>query len=118
MFGAVTKAIKDASEGVTKTMMVTSVKNNKALAILNDKFLEIMNDRGVIAPYLLCFLSKIPNPGHTSQFELEKDLDSNNFIDLLTNKTLPVNLCENLLTFRHTDKMFEMNGVLLKMIAT
>ena len=58
----VTKTIKDVSDDVTKTTMVTSKENNRALVNLNNKFLEIMNDRGILASYLMSPLSKITNP--------------------------------------------------------
>ena len=37
---------KEASEDVTKTMMLNSEGNNKALAYINDKLWEILKDRG------------------------------------------------------------------------
>ena len=75
-----------------------------------------MNDRGIIESYLLSPLSKITKPEHTSQFKLVKDPSSNRVNDLLMNKTIPVTLCNNLLTFRDTDKEIELQGDLLKMI--
>ena len=72
-----------------------------------------LNDRGLLAYLLLSTLSKIFNPGHNS---LVKDLDSNKINDFLINKTIPVTLYNNLLTFRDTDKKFELNGDPLKKI--
>ena len=74
-----------------------------------------MNDRGKLASHLLSPLSKIINPQHTSQFNLVKDPDSNRVNDLLKNKTIPVTLYNNLLTFLDTDKNFEIQD-LSKMI--
>ena len=114
----VAKTIKDAPEDVTKTVKLTMMpeENNKALAKLNDKLLEILNDRGIIASYLLFPLSKITNPEHTSQFKLVKVPDSNRVNDLLINKTIPVTLYNNLLTFRDTDEKFELGGEISKMM--
>ena len=53
VFEPVTKTIKDVSEDVTKTMMLTSKENSKAIENLHNKLLEIMNDRGIIASYLI-----------------------------------------------------------------
>ena len=59
-------------------------------------------------------LSKIAQPEHTSQFKLVKDMNRIN--DLLKNKTIPVTLFDNLLTFRDTDKKFELQGDVSKMM--
>ena len=76
-----------------------------------------MNDRGIIASCLLSPLSKITNPENTSQFKLVKDCTSNRVNDLKRNKTIPtITLHDNLLTFRDTNKVFEIKGELLKMI--
>ena len=71
-----TKTIKDVSEDVTKTMMITAKENNQALENLNSKLLEIMKDRGISASYLMTPLSKITNPENTTQFKLVKDSNS------------------------------------------
>ena len=102
-FEPVTGTIKDVSEDVTRTMMKKSKENNKALVNSNDKLLEIMIDRGVLASYLIPPLSKITNPEHTSQIKLVQDPDSIRVIDLLINKTIPVTLYNNLLSFSDTD---------------
>ena len=68
----VTDTIKNTSEDLTKTMMLTSKENKIALEILNHKTLEIINDRSILASYLLSPLSKITNPERTSQFNLLK----------------------------------------------
>ena len=116
LFEPVTKSIKDASEEVTKTISETSIKNNQALENLNNKLLEIMNDRGILATYLMPPLSKITNPENTSQFKLVKDHNSNRVNDLKINKTIPITLYGNILTFRDTNKQFELNGDLSEMI--
>ena len=116
LFEPVTKSIKDASEEVTKTISETSIKNNQALENLNNKLLEIMNDRGILATYLMSPLSKITNPENTSQFKLVKDHNSNRVNDLKINKTIPITLYGNILTFRDTNKQFELKGDLLEMI--
>ena len=75
-----------------------------------------MNNRGIISSYLSSSLSKITNPENTSQFKLVKDSTLNRVNDLKINKTIPVTVHENLLTFRETNKQFELKGELLKMI--
>ena len=45
-----------------------------------------------------------------------KDPQLNTPNDLLLNKSIPVTLNNNLLTFRETDQKFEIQGDLLKMI--
>ena len=116
VFEPVTKTIKDVSEEVTKTMTEKSIKNNQALENLKNKLLEIMNDRGILASYLMSPLSKITNPENTTHFKLVKDSNSNRVNDLKINKTIPITLYNNLLTFRDTGKEFELKGDLLKMI--
>ena len=75
-----------------------------------------MNDRGILATYLMSPLSRITNPENTTQFKLVKDLNSNRVNDLLINNTIPITLYGNILTFRDTNKQFELKGDLLKMI--
>ena len=75
-----------------------------------------MNDRGIIASFLLSPLSKITNLENTSQFKLVKDYTSKRVNDLLIHNTIPVTLNDNLLKIRDTNKQFELQGVLLKMI--
>ena len=111
VFEPVTKSIKDVSEEVTKTMTENSIKNNQALENLNNELLEIMNDRGILASYLMSPLSKITNPENTTQFKLVKDSNSNRVNDLKINKTIPITLYNNLLTFRDTGKEFELKEI-------
>ena len=70
VFEAVTKSLENTSQGITKTLTETSIKNNQAIEILNNKLLEIMNDRGILASYLMSPLSKITNSENTTQFKL------------------------------------------------
>ena len=97
-------------------MTEASIKNNKTLENLNDKLLEIVNDGALLATYLMSPLSKITNPEHTSQFKLVKDPSSKRVNYLIINKTIPVTLYNNLLTFRDTDEKFELQRDLLKLI--
>ena len=116
VFEPVTRTVKNVSEDITKTMVITSKQNNLALADLNKKLSEIMNDRGVLASYLTSLLSKIPNPENTSQFKLVKDSNSNRVNDLLVHNSITLTLYDNLLTFCDTGKVFQLKGDLLKMI--
>ena len=75
-----------------------------------------MNDRGKLATFLMSPLSRITNPENSSQFKLVKDSSSNRVIDLKINKTIPITLYGNMLTFRDTNKQFELKGDLLEMI--
>ena len=61
-------------------------------------------------------LSKITNPEIASQFKLVKDSNSNRVNDLKINKTIPITLYNNMLTFRDSIKQFELKGDLLKMM--
>ena len=73
VFEPVTKTNKAVSENVTKTMVITSEANKKALEKLYNNFLEIMKDKGITASCLMSPLSKITNPENTSQYKLVKD---------------------------------------------
>ena len=116
VFEPVTKSLETTSQGITKTITETSIKNNQAIENLNNTLLEIMNDRGILASYLMSPLSKLTNPENTSQFKLVKDSNSNRVNDLKINKTIPITLYNNMLTFRDTGKEFELKGDLSKMI--
>ena len=116
VFEPVTKSLENTSQDITKAITETSIKNNQALEILNNKRLEIMNDRGILVTYLMSPLSKITNPEKASQFKLVKDSNSNRVNDLKINKTVPIALYNNMLTFRETGKEFELKGDLLKMV--
>ena len=100
---------------LTNAITDSSIKNNQATENINNKLLEIMNDRGILATYLMSPLSKITNPENKSQFRLEKDHNSNRVNDLLMKNKIPITLYGNMLTFRDTNKQFELTGDLLEM---
>ena len=116
VFEPVTKSLENTSENLTKAITETSIKNNLAIENINNNLLETMNDRGILATYLMSPLSRITNPENTSQFKLVKDPSSNRVNDLKINKTIPITLYGNMLTFRDTNKQFELKGDLLEMI--
>ena len=116
VFEPVTKSLENTSENLTKAITETSIKNNQAIENINNNLLEIMNDRGILATYLMSPLSRITNPEYSSQFKLVKDPSSNRVNDLKINKTIPITLYGNMLTFRDTNKQFELKGDLLEMI--
>ena len=116
IFEPVTKSLENTSQDITKTITETSIKNNQAIENLNNKLLEILKDRGIIASYLLSLLAKITNPENSSQFQLLKDFNSNRVNDLKINKSIPITLYNNMLTFRDSGKVFEVKGYLLEMI--
>ena len=116
VFQPVTKSLENTSENLTKAVAETSVKNNQAIENINNNLLEIMNDRGILATYLMSPLSRVTNPDNASQFRLVKDPSSKRVNDLKINKTIPITLYGNILTFRDTNKQFELKGDLLKMI--
>ena len=116
VFEPVTKSLENTSQNITKTLTETSIKNNLAIENINNNLLEIMNDRGILATYLMSPLSKITNPENKSQFKLVKDHNSNRVNDLLMKNKIPITLYGNMLTFRDTNKQFELTGDLLEMI--
>ena len=116
VFEPLTNTLKKTPENITKTITESFINNNKAISDLNEKILELMNDRGILASCLMCPLSKITNPENTTQFKLIKDSSSNEVNDLKINNSITITLHNNLLTFRDTNKQFELKGDLLKMI--
>ena len=116
VFEPVTKSLENTSENLTKVITETSIKNNQAIENMNNNLLEIMNDRGILATYLMSPLSRITNPENSSQFKLVKDPSSNRVNDLKINMTIPITLYGNMLTFRDTNKQFELKRDLLEMI--
>ena len=116
VFEPVTKSLENTSENLTKSITESSIKNNQAIKYLNNKILEIMNDRGILASYLMSPLSKITNLENTSQFKLVTDHNSNRVDDLKIHNSIPITLYGNMLTFRDTNKQFELKGDLLEMI--
>ena len=116
VFEPVTRTLENTSENLTKAITETSIKNNLAIENINNNLLEIMNDRGILATYLMSPLSRITNPENASQFKLVKDPSSNRVNDLKINRTIPITLYGNMLTFRDTNSQFELKGDLLEMI--
>ena len=116
IFEPITKSCENTSEKITKTLTENSMNNNKVIENVNNKLLEIMNYRGILATYLMSPLSKITNPENKSQFKLVKDQNSNRVNDLLMKNKIPITLYGNMLTFRDTNKQFELTGDLLEMI--
>ena len=116
VFEPVTKSIENTSQNITKTIAESSLKNKQVIENVNNKLLELLNDRGRLATYLMSPLSWITNPENASQFKLVKDPSSNRVKDLKINKTIPITLYGNILTFRDTGKEFELTGDLLEMI--
>ena len=115
-FKPMTDEMKNTSENITKTITENSINNNKLISDLNENILELMNDRGIIASYLMFPLSKIINPENSTQFKLVDDSTSNRVNDLKINNSISITLNNNLLTFRDTNKQFELKGDILKMI--
>ena len=118
VFELITKSLENTSENLTKAITETSIENNQAIENINNNLLEIMNDRGILATYLMSPLSRITNPENASQFKLVKDPSSNRVNDLKINKTIPITLYGNMLTFRDTNKQFELKGDLLEMVTS
>ena len=116
VFEPVTKSLENTSRKITKTITETSLKNNQLIENLNNKLIEILNERGILATYLMSPLSRITNLENTTQFKLIKESTSNRVNDLKINNSIPITLYNNLLTFRDTNKQFELKGDLLKMI--
>ena len=76
VFEPVTDTTQITSENLTKTLMLISKKNNKALENLNNKLVEILIDRGVLACYLTSPLCKITIFDNKTQNKLVKDPNS------------------------------------------
>ena len=62
------------SEKLTKNIIETSIKNNKAISDLNEKVSELLDEKGLIAPYLASSLVNLFKPENKSQFRLRKTL--------------------------------------------
>ena len=116
LYEPLTDTIKNTSEDLAKTTMLTAKENNQAISDLNEKVLEMINDTGMIAPYLPSTLVNIFEPENTSQFKLIKDPNSIKMNDFLINTSLPVTLYSNMLTFRDSNKSHKLGGDLLKTI--
>ena len=74
----------------------------------------MMKDKGMIATYSASSLVNFLKPENKSQFRLIKDLNSTMINDFKINGGIPVTLYSNMLTFRDTNKSFELDGDLLK----
>ena len=72
-----------------------------------------MNDKGVIAPYLAFSLVNPFKPENKSQFISIKDQNSIGMNDFLINGGIPVTLYSNVLTFRDSNKTFNLGGDLV-----
>ena len=59
-------------------------------------------------------LSKITNPENITQFKLVKDHNSNRVNDLLIQKSISIILHDYLLTFRDTNKQFQLKRTFCK----
>ena len=68
----------------------------------------------MLAPYLGSPLVNRFIPPNKSQFRLIKDITSTKMNEFLINTSVPVTLYSNMLTFRYTNKAFEIDGDLLK----
>ena len=114
IFEPVTDTLKNTSEDITKTITETSIKNNKALENLNEKVSELMNDKAKIALHLASSLVKLFKPENKSQFKLTNDLSSTKMNEFLIQGIIPVTLYSRMLTFRESNKSFNLDGDLLK----
>ena len=112
VFEPVTKTLESTPQDITKTITETSIKNNQAIENLNEKVLESMNDKGLIDSSLIDVI-KSDNKG---QFRLSKDPNSTKTNDFLINEKVPVSIFSNMLTFRDTNKVFKLEGDLLKVM--
>ena len=93
-----------------------SKATRKAIADLKEKSSDLINDKVINASYSVNPLSKVSKAENESQFEIEKNLDSNKVNVFLRNATILLFLCIMMLTFRHNIKTFQLKGDTLKMI--
>ena len=117
LYVPITETTNDTALDISKTMTETSIKNNKARENFIHRLSEILLYRCLLATILMSPLSKITTPQNTCQFKLIEDPNSNRVNDLLIHKAIrAVTPYNKLLTLRDADKMFELQGDLLKMI--
>ena len=116
VFEPITKSLENTSENITKTILETSIKNNKAISDLNEKVLELMDEKGLIAPYLASSWVNLFKPENKNQFRLRKDSNSTKMNDFLIHGNIPVTLFNNMITFRDSNKSFRLEGDFLKLI--
>ena len=100
-------SIKNTSRGITKTTRETSINRKKALEQINEKVLELMNNKGMIAPYLTSSLVNLLKPENTSHSKLMKEPNSIRLMDFLINRSIPVSLSSNMLTFKDNIEFFK-----------
>ena len=112
----VTKSLEKTSQDITKTITETSIENNKAISDINENVLGLMHEKCLIAPYLASPLVNLSKPKHKSQFRVKKDLHSTKVNDSLINEGIPVTLYSKMLTFKDSNRTFEIDGDLLKLI--
>ena len=117
VFEPMTNVIKNTSENITKTIAESSINNNKAIENSNEKVLEFMNDKGMIVPYLASPSANLCKLENKSRFKLIKDQNSIGMNDFLINGGIPVSLYSNMLTFRDSNRPFELDGDLLERMA-
>ena len=104
----VTDTIKNTSEDLSKTIILTSKETNKALENIKINLLDLLNGTRILASYLSFPLSKITFLENTTQFKLLNDFNSNRVNDLLIHNTIPVTLYDILLTFLDTNEQFDL----------
>ena len=116
VFEPLTDILKKTSDNIAKTITENSINNNKAIENLNEKILELMNDKGLIAPYLTTSLVEVFKKDKKSQFRLRKDPNSTKMNNFLIHGNIPVTIFSNMTTFRDSNKIFRVEGDLLKVI--
>ena len=116
VFEPITKSLENNSENITKTIIETSNKNNKAISDLNEKVLELIDEKGLIAPYLASSFVNLFKTENKSQFRLRKDPNSNKMNNFLIHGSIPITLFSNMITFRDNNKSFRLEGDLLKLM--
>ena len=107
---AMTDAIKNTSQDITKTITETSIKNSKKSKSFNEKNLDLLNDKGMITHTLAYFLVNLFKPENKSQFRIKKDFNSARVNDFLINGGVPVSIYDNMLTLRDSNRSFELDG--------
>ena len=69
----------------------------------------MMNDKGMIAPYFAPSLVNLFTLENKSEFRLIKDLNSTEMNNFSMNVGIPFTLYSNMLTFRDSNKTFEID---------
>ena len=86
----VTNTIKNTSEDLAKTMILTAYDKNQAILGSNEKICELLNDKGMIAPCLASFLAYLFKHENKSDFKPLKDPNSIRMKDFLIKTSKPV----------------------------